>query len=426
MRLVAGRGLILAGLAFAAGAASQEPAEPPELSIEQAVAEALRNNPSLSAERVNTTIAEAGIVTAGLRPNPVVSAGGDHLDLLGTRFNEMNGGGPAEFNLRTDYLIERGQKRRRRIDVAKDVREVAGYAIRDSARAVALETQIAFIDALLARDTVALAIQNLQSLNRIVEINEARLRAGDISKVELIRSRLAALQFQNSVRESELRLNTTLTRLGTLMGRKRRDSIKGVIGQFRRDPRISPLQELQDRAMRMRPDILAARAEVARADAEYRLQLAQAKWDYGVGSEYRRQQGVNGRSNSLGFFLEVPLPIFDRNQGEIARAAAERRQAELRRTAREQAVTAEVETAYAQFTAARDLLDRIETTMIAQAKDVRDVTEYSYKRGDATLLELLDAQRAFNETMQSYNEARAEHARTLYLIDAVSGKAVYQ
>ena len=57
-------------------------------------------------------------------------------------------------------------------------------------------------------------------------------------------------------------------------------------------------------------------------------------------------------------------------------------------------------------------------------RDVRSITEYSYKRGEATFVEFLDAQRAFNETMQGYNEARAELARSLYLMDSISGKGI--
>ena len=83
-----------------------------------------------------------------------------------------------------------------------------------------------------------------------------------------------------------------------------------------------------------------------------------------------------------------------------------------------------METSYQQYLTARELLENIEGNMIQRARDVREITEFSYSRGDATLLELLDAQRAFNETMQAYNEARAEYARSLYLLDAVTGKEV--
>jgi cobalt-zinc-cadmium efflux system outer membrane protein len=88
------------------------------------------------------------------------------------------------------------------------------------------------------------------------------------------------------------------------------------------------------------------------------------------------------------------------------------------------AIRNEVKMAYKQYSTANALLETIEKDMLAQARDVRQITEYSYKRGEATLIEFLDAQRSFNETMQGYNEARAEYARSLYVIDSISGKAV--
>ena len=116
--------------------------------------------------------------------------------------------------------------------------------------------------------------------------------------------------------------------------------------------------------------------------------------------------------------------MFDRNQGEIARVREERRQIALQMKALQETISTEVEDGYEQLTAARVLLETIEKEMVTEATDVREITEFSYKRGEASLLELIDAQRAFNETMESYNEARAEYARALYFIDSVTGKAV--
>jgi cobalt-zinc-cadmium efflux system outer membrane protein len=168
--------------------------------------------------------------------------------------------------------------------------------------------------------------------------------------------------------------------------------------------------------------VLALRRDILRAQAELKLQQAGARQDLTLGTEYRRQQGINGKSNSLGFFMELPIPLFNRNEGEIERARQEQRQTELRLQAHEQGVVAEIDTVYQQYAAARDLLQTMDRTMLGQARDVREITDYSYRRGDATLLELLDSQRAYNETMQAYNEARAEYARALYLLDSVSGK----
>jgi cobalt-zinc-cadmium efflux system outer membrane protein len=163
----------------------------------------------------------------------------------------------------------------------------------------------------------------------------------------------------------------------------------------------------------------------ARSVAEIRSQIAQGKVDYTIGAEYRRQQGIAGTGNSLGFFFSAPLPLFNRNQGEIARAREERQQVEARTRALEAGMRNELDAAWQQYETARSLLTRIEGDMLDKARGVLASMEYSYRAGEASLVEFLDAQRAFNDTMQGYNEARAEYARGLYLIDSVTGKEAW-
>lgn len=398
-------------------------APPESLTIEQAAAEAVENNLALMAERANIAIANARVLAARLRPNPVVSVAGDHLDLLGTGFNEENAAGPPEYSVRTDFLLERAGKRRYRIEEAEAARSVAELQFLDAVRGKILEVQNACVDAYLANASLELARQSLDSLNQVVGLNVVRVRAGDIAEVELVRSRLAAAQFEATVRQAELRLRAALTRLQVLLSRPVVSRPPAITGELRRDKSVPGLEELQRQARELRPDLRALYRGLERSQADLRLQIAQGKVDYTVGSEYRRQQGIAGKGNSLGFFFNVPLPLFNRNQGEIERARQEERQLQLRIRALESSLAGEVEGAYQQLLAARDLLDSIEGKMVGQARMVRETTEYSYRRGEASLLELLDAQRAFNDTMQSHNEARAEYARSLYLLDSVSGKA---
>ena len=405
---------------------SQTPAAPQSelLTIDQAVAEALEKNIGLLAERYNVSVAETRLITARLRPNPIVSLGGDHLDLLGTDYNEINKAGPQEFNFRTDFLLERGDKRRSRIEVAENAMTVAQLQLLNTMRSLVLDVQSAFVDVQLARDSLALAQENLKALNEIVEVNAARVRAGDLADVELVRTRVAALQFQNAVRQAEFRLYTARGRLELLLGRASLSETLEVSGPLRRDTQTLSLDDLSKLAFDNRPDLLALRQDQARSVAEMRLQIAQGKVDYILGTEYRRQQGLAGTGNSLGFFFSVPLPVFNRNQGEIERARLEQQQIRVRARSLEATIMNEVKMAYKQYSTASALLETIEKDMLNRRRDVRQITEYSYKRGEATLIEFLDAQRAFNETMQGYNEARAEYARSLYVIDSISGKAV--
>jgi cobalt-zinc-cadmium efflux system outer membrane protein len=133
---------------------------------------------------------------------------------------------------------------------------------------------------------------------------------------------------------------------------------------------------------------------------------------------------ISARADSVGLFFSAPLPIYNRNQGEVERARQEDKQIQARIHALEASITNDVETAYQQYTTTRGMVESIEKTMLSEARDVRQITEYSYRRGEASLLEFLDAARAFNDTMQSFNDARADYARSLYLTDFVSGKGV--
>jgi cobalt-zinc-cadmium efflux system outer membrane protein len=415
-------GAILALLPSSGLGARQPAAE--KLTLDQAISEALANNMALAAERANIAIAEARVLTARLRPNPVLSLGAGHQDLLGTGFDEINGAGPPEYAARTDFLLERGGKRHARMAVAESGRSVAQSEFLDITRTTILDVQNAFLDALLAKANLTLAQENVQSLNQVVETNAERVRAGDLSEVELIRSQLAALQYENSVERAKLALRSALIRLQVLLGRPRPSPSLDVEGEFRHDTATPSLPDLLAIARQSRPDLQALYLDEQRAAAELRLQVAQGKVDYTLGAEYLRQQGVNGEGNSLGLYFSVPVPVFNRNQGEIERARLEQRQAQLRIRALESAIAGELEDAYEQFMTARQLLEKIENRMLGPARDVRDIMEFSYRHGDATLLELLDAERAFKETMQSHNEARAEFARSQYLLDAISGRSV--
>jgi cobalt-zinc-cadmium efflux system outer membrane protein len=249
------------------------------------------------------------------------------------------------------------------------------------------------------------------------------VRTGDLAKVELVRSQVAALQFRNAVRQAESKLRIANNRLQSLMGRRAFSPTFDVVGDLRRDAGPITVEAVRTAALELRPDLLALNRDQVRSLADLRLQIAQGKVDYTVGTQFHRQYG-NAHGNAMGFFFSAPIPVFNKNQGEIERARREQQQIEAKIRALQNDIRTEAQNAYQQYTTAKDLLDSFEKDMLTAARDVRETTVYSYRRGEASFVELLDAQRAFNDTMQGYNEARAEYARSLYLIDSISGKAV--
>lgn len=399
-------------------------AGPMAVTVEQAVAETLQRNLTLLAERYEIPRAEAEVVAARLRPNPVLSLGGDHLDLLGTGYNLVNNAGPAEYSARVDWPLERPAKRRARISAAEYARAAAECRLQDAVRRLALETQQAFVELQAARESLTLARANQRTFEELVAVNAARVRAGDLAPIELVRTRVSAVQLTQAVTQAEARWRVAQNRLQTLMGRAEALDVFEAVGEMRRDPPPPSLSPLLAKALDQRPDLRALRADQARTLADLKLQIAQGKIEYTVGVEYRRQQGLAGTGNSLGLFLALPLTIYDRNQGGVARAQAEIRQTELRIAALERELRAELEATYLQCRAADAVLKSYEGGLLEQARDVLEVTEYAYRRGEASFVEFLDAQRTYNETMQGYIDARAEYARLRFTLDRLVAEAL--
>ena len=394
------------------------------LTIAQAVDEAIRHNLTLIAQRANLSVADTQMLTARLRPNPVASFGADHLDLLGTGFDDVNNGGPPEVAFRVDLPIERGAKRDRRIDLASASKALAEAQFGDAVRTLRADVTLACIDVLAARATRALVADNLRAFEDLARVNRARVAAGSLAPVESTRSEVARLQFRSTAVRAELDLATALARLRTLIGRPATDPIDLADDLRVAAPTVADVAAVQQLALVTRPDLRSLELGQARSVADIRLQESLGVIDYTLGAEYRRQQGIAGRSNSLGFFVSAPIPLLNRNQGEIARADAERDQLARQTAAVRAQILSDVDIAYREYTTNRDLVAAIEQDLIQPATSARDISTYTYRAGGSSLLELLDAQRAFNDTMQSYLDAQAGLRRAVARLNAAVGTEV--
>ena len=401
-----------------AGVQAQQP-----VTLQQAVEESLQQNLQLLARRFDISIAEAKILTAQMHPNPILSLGADHLDWLGTGYDANNAAGPSEYSLRSDWILEGGGKRGARIEVAELARQVTEFEVKDAARQLILDVDNAFVEVLLARGNLAVAQENRSAFSRIVRISKERVRAGDLSRVELMRTQLAELQYDNAVILNQAHLRSSKQKLLLLMGRPRGSEVDfEVEGSLPRPPITMAVPEMEGIALKQRPDYLALVRDQGRSEASIRLEEANGKPDYVVGMEYRRQQGLAGRGNSIGMFFSLPIPLFDTNEGEIQRARHETDQIVAKGKALEAQIRQELASAWQMYEAAEKTVRQIETNMLTQARQVLDTMEYSYRGGHATLVELLDAQRSYNDIMLSYNEALAEFARSRYLLLSIMGQ----
>lgn len=391
------------------------------ITVDQAVREAVTHNLDLLVLKYDVALAEARLLTARTRPNPSFAASADHLDWLGTGFDGVNTAGPPEYAVRVDFPMLQG-KRGLRSAVARAACDVARLSYENAERQLVYDVRSACVDVQAAEASRDLHHDSAEFMARVVKAAEGRVKSGQVEEVDLARSRVALLTVQNAELDTADRLVIAEERLLLLMGRTPGTVSLDLQDELRRVARVPTRDEVLREAYRERPDLEAARAELARGQAALALQEASAKPSFAVGTEARRQQGLAGRGSGAGFFFSIPLTVADRNQGEIAHARQEEAQARLKVKAVENSIALEAARAFKLLGLARRGVEIIESSMLGAARDVREIMERSYARGEASLVELLDAVRSYNDTMQSYNEARTDLTRVLHRIEAIAGR----
>jgi cobalt-zinc-cadmium efflux system outer membrane protein len=276
-----------------------------------------------------------------------------------------------------------------------------------------------------ADENLSLARDTLRTFEELAAMNDARVQAGAAAQYDATRTRVAMLQFRANVTRAELQWRTSALRLRQLLGRPASaDPIAVAAPATLSASLASAPAVLEETAVQSRADLRAARMTQARTVADLKLQLAVGKVDFTYGAEYRRQAGPIGLSNSLGVFFSAPLPFANRNQGEIARAGAEGQQADRTTAALEASVRADVRIAFDAYSSSAGLVASIERDLLGPARSARDIAAYSYKAGGTTLVDLIDSQRAFNDAMQSYYDARAEYRRAIAHLNSAVGTEV--
>ncbi len=379
------------------------------LTLEDAVNTAIRHNPTLRAKGAELEAVRANEITASLRPNPTASYSAEQF-----------GGGSTAEPQHTVILaqpIETGGKRQRRIDSARAATRTTGHELNDVRRLVIAQVKSAFAGVLVARATLALAEQNLGTLDDIERLQRIRAEKGDISRLELLRLQVQRFAFERDAGDARQAIEAAKIALRAAVGPDALADSFDVVGEL--DYRDIPLErdELRQRALANRPDLQAARAARDKARADVNLARANAWWDVTPQIEYQRI----GPDNTIGFGFSFPLRIFDRNQGEIARTRAEvERSDALTRSAAVQAL-AEVDTALSAVTIQRERVVMLRDTYLPKAQQARTTVEFAYRRGGASLLDFLDAQRTYRETALEHLRAIGNFWSALYQLEAAVG-----
>jgi cobalt-zinc-cadmium efflux system outer membrane protein len=380
------------------------------VSLDEAIQMALQHNHSLLAARTVIQQSQAGETTANLRPNPVLLGDSQFLPVFQpSQFSGDYLDNTAQFDLGVSYLFERGKKRQHRLQAAKDVTAVTRSQVADNERTLTFSVASQFINVELAESTLELATQDLKSFQNTVDIGEARYKAGDIGEGDLLKIKLQVLQFQSDVSAAQLARVQALSDLRQLLGYESIGPDYDVVGSFDYLPMKGNLEDFQSKALQDRPDLRAAKLGLTAANSQLELQKAIGKRDVTGQASYTHL----GYLNDVSLFGQIQLPIFDRNQGEIARAGFAITQAQEQQLFASGQVLTDVRDAFESVRANDQIVGLYRSGYLDEAQQSRDISEYAYRHGAASLLDFLDAERSYRSTQLGYRQALASYLLAL-------------
>jgi outer membrane protein, heavy metal efflux system len=376
------------------------------ISMDQAIQLALEHNHNLKAARTTIQQDQALEVTANLRPNPVLTVDAQFIPIFQpSQFTSEYIDETAQFDLGIAYLFERGKKRQHRLQAAQDVTAQAKSLVTDNERTLTFNVASQFVSVQLAESTLDLALQDMKSFQNTVDISQARYNAGDISEGDFLKIKLQLLQFQQDVAQAQLAKVQALVGLRQFLGYETVPEDFDVSSDFDYKPVQTKLEDLQSKALQNRPDFRAAQQGVIAAKSQYELAKANGKVDVTGTADYDHVSATNTAS----FFGSFQIPISNRNQGEIARTNYVINQAQEQELATSDQVMSDVLTAYEGVRENDLVVTQFRGGYLDAAQQSRDITEYSYKRGAASLLDYLDAERSYRAVQLSYRQSLAAY-----------------
>jgi cobalt-zinc-cadmium efflux system outer membrane protein len=354
-------------------------------------------NPTLRAGQIGVDESKAQEITAFLRPNPDFSSALDQIQPFNA--NPYRPFGFALPLFTANYLHERQHKRELRLESARKSTGIARSQLADQERNLLFNLRNAFVQALQAKAVLALAKENLAYYDRLLAVNNDRLKAGDIAQVDLDRLELQRVQYETDIQTAETSVRTAKIQLLMLLNDRTPIEQFDVTGPFDFAETLLTLEELRSMAVANRPDLQTALQGVEKAKADYRLAVANGSTDPTFGVDVGRNPPIPAY---IGFSVSIPLRIFDRNQGEKARTQLDIRRNQRLQEAAQAQVFSDVDSAWATMNGNRALLRPYKSKYLQLADRVRETVSFAYQHGGSSLLEFLNAQNDYRTVQLNY------------------------
>jgi cobalt-zinc-cadmium efflux system outer membrane protein len=363
------------------------------------------NNPTMRAAQIGIDESRAQEITAYLRPNPDLTGAFDQMNFFSTQ--PPPSGGPAVYSpfayafpsASISYLHERQHKRELRLESAQKGTAIAVSQYADQERNLLFNLRTAFVQTLQQKALLDLTKESLTFYNRLLDVSNERLKAGDIARVDFQRLVLQRVQFETDVQTALVNLRTAKIQLLMLLNDRTPVEQFDVTGTFDFSAEARPLEEFRNLALENRPDLKAALQSVDKAQTDHKLAVANGSVDPTFGADFARNPPI---PVFMGVNVTIPLRIFDRNQGEKLRTQEDITRNERLREAATAQVFNDVDSAYATLESNLILLRPYKEIYLEDATEVRDTVSFAYTRGGASLLDFLQAQQDYRSTELNY------------------------
>ncbi len=382
------------------------------LTLRQALALALTHNPELAAVSYDIRIAEARLLQAKLLPNPEAEFTGENVAGSG----EYSGGVLSENTLLLGQLFELGGKRRARVREAASGRELAEFDYETKKREVFLKTAQDFVEVLALQRRVAINEQLVGLANDFIPVVVKRIEAGKASTLEKTRFDVAIGSARIDLEQAKHDLACSRQRLASRWGALK-PRFSSATGNLDATPAPAALDSLA-RRLSANPKLARFGAEVAQREAALAREKAAAVPDVTLRAGGRQINETNDTTAVIGF--SVPLPLWNRNQGNI-RAARER----IDRAGAEQAAVAatlmtELTEGYENLERARAAILILRENVLPGADDALKATTEGYEAGRFSYLDILDARRTTGVARIQYLQAITDYHKALHVIEALT------
>ncbi|MGC2620462.1 MAG: TolC family protein [Acidobacteriaceae bacterium] len=396
------------------------------LNWDQVKAKFEADNPTLRADQSNVDEMKAEEITAGLRPNPQFTFSSDGTQIVPSKIWVPFKG--TDFQPSISYLHERDHKRELRVQAAQQGTQIAVSHHEDMERTMLFTLRSAFVQVLQAKAILDLSRQELDYYDHIIDISHERFKKGDLAEVDFERIELQRVQYESDLQAAEVNLRTAKIQLIQLLDDKTPVDQFDVNGPFDFVDQLQPLDAFHQIALDSRPDLRAAMQSVQQADTNHKLAIANGSTDPTFSGWYTYNASTNNPygNQTVGASVNIPLRIFDRNQGEKQRTQIDILRNQQLEDATHAQVFSDVDSAYAQVNSNLTLLRPYRDKYLAEALKVRETVTYAWQHGGASLMDFLNAQSDYRNVQMGYLQLVGAYLTASSQLNLAVGREVIQ